>query len=157
MSEQYRPGPHSVFEIHRHLVGVTKYRRAVLRGAVGPRLRELIRQICGQDDVMIITGHVAPDHGHLFVSLPPQVTISRLVQRLKGRTAYKLLQEFPHLRKQCWGQHLWARGYFFCSSGHVTDEIIAQYMANQQMADDQEFRVEGEASPAAHPREDGDS
>ena len=90
----YRHGAHSVFEIHLHLVWVTKYRKPVLAGAVGSRVRDLIREICGASDVLIIKGHVSKDHVHLLVSIPPQVTISRLVQRLKGKTAYKLLGEF---------------------------------------------------------------
>ena len=141
MSEYLR-GPHTVFEIHLHLVWITKYRRSVLTGDVGQRLRDLIREICGQEDVHIIRGHVSKDHVHLFVSIPPQVTISRLVQRLKGKTAYKLFQEYPHLRKKFWGQHLWARGYFCCSSGNVTDEIIIQYIENQSHDGDSNFRVE---------------
>src|SRR5215203_3096592 len=116
---EYRHGAHSVFEIHLHLVWTTKYRKPVLVGPVGMRLRELIREICGAEDV------------HILVSIPPQVTISRLVQRLKGKTAYKMLQEFAPLRKQFWGRHLWARGYFCCSSGNVTDQVIAEYIANQ--------------------------
>ncbi len=104
----YRHGAHSVFEIHLHLVWTTKYRKPVLVGPVGMRLRE----ICGAEDVHILKGHVSKDHVHLLVSIPPQVTISRLVQRLKGKTAYKLLQEFGPLRKQFWGRHLWARGYY---------------------------------------------
>ena len=144
MSEHYRHGAHTVFEIHLHLVWVTKYRRPVLTGVVGPRVRDLIRQVCGQEDVLILSGHVAQDHVHLFVAIPPRVTISRLLQRLKGRTAYKLMQEFPHLRKQYWGQHFWARGYFCASSGHVTDEVIADYIANQQHADDSDFVVDGD-------------
>jgi REP-associated tyrosine transposase len=90
---EYRHGAHTVYEIHLHLVWITKYRRPALTGEVGPRVRDLIREIRGQHDVLIIKGHVAKDHLHLFVSIPPQVTISRLVQALKGKTAYKLLQE----------------------------------------------------------------
>jgi transposase len=90
MSE-YRHGSHSVYAIHLHLVWVTKYRKPVLGGAVGVRVRDLIREICGMSEVLIIKGHVSRDHVHLLVSIPPQVTISRLVQRLKGKTAYKLL------------------------------------------------------------------
>lgn len=144
MSE-YRHGAHTVFEIHLHLVWITKYRRPALSGEVGTRVRDLIREICGQNDVHIIKGHVSKDHVHLFISLPPQVTISRLVQQLKGKSAYKLLQEFPHLRKKFWGRHLWARGYFCCSSGNVTDEVIKQYIENQQHENDQDFRVEGDS------------
>ena len=143
MSETYRHGPHTVFEIHLHLVWVTKYRRPAIGGEVGTRVRDLLREICAQEDVLIIKGHVAKDHVHLFVSIPPQVTISRLVQRLKGKTAYKLLAEFPHLRKKFWGQHLWARGYFVASSGNVTDDVIAQYIKLQgaEPEDDDRFRV----------------
>jgi putative transposase len=141
---EYRHGAHTVYEIHLHIVWITKYRRPMLTGEVGLRVRDLIREICGQHDVLIIKGHVAKDHLHLFISIPPQVTISRLVQALKGKTAYKLFQEFPHLRKKFWGQHLWARGYFCCSSGNVTDEIIKQYIEDQRHDMDKDFRVEGE-------------
>jgi len=129
--KEYRHGPHTVFDIHLHLVWVTKYRRRVLTGEVGTRVRDLIKEICGQQEVMIMKGHVSKDHVHLFVSIPPQVTISRLLQRLKGKSGYKLMQEFPHLRKRFWGGHLWARGYFVASSGNVTDEIIKQYIESQ--------------------------
>jgi REP-associated tyrosine transposase len=140
---EYRHGAHSVFEIHLHLVWVTKYRKAVLGGAVGVRVRDLIRELCGASDVLIIKGHVSCDHVHLLVSIPPQVTISRLVQRLKGKTAYKLLQEYPHPRKEFWGRHLWGRGYFCCSSGNVTDEVVAQYIETQGRGHDGDFGVEG--------------
>jgi len=141
--KEYRRGAHTVFEIHLHLVWTTKYRRPALTGEVALRVRDLIREICSQPEVTIMKGHVAKDHLHLFVSIPPQVTISRLIQWLKGKTAYKLLGEFPHLQKQFWGRHLWARGYFCCSSGNVTDEVIAEYIANQSHDRDDDFKVEG--------------
>ena len=141
--KEYRRGAHTVFEIHLHMVWTTKYRRPALTGEVALRVRDMIREICAQHEVTIMKGHVAKDHLHLFVSIPPQVTISRLIQWLKGKTAYKLLGEFPHLQKQFWGRHLWARGYFCCSSGNVTDEVIAEYIANQSHDRDDDFRVDG--------------
>jgi putative transposase len=80
--------------------------------------------------------------GHLLLSIPPKVTISRLVQRLKGKTAYKMLHEFASLRKEFWGRHLWARGDFCCSTGNVTDEVVAAYIANQGESGPGDFRVE---------------
>ena len=142
MSE-YRRSAHTVFEIHLHVVFTTKYRKPALGGEVGTRVRELIRDICAQHEEKIMQGHVAKDHVHLFLSIPPQVTISRLLQWLKGKTAHHLLGEFAHLKKQFWGRHLWARGYFCCSSGNVTDEIIAEYIANQNENQDEDFRVDG--------------
>ena len=139
---EYRHGARSVFEIDLHLVWTTKYRKPVLVGPVGVRLRELIRETCGASDLHILKGHVSKDHVHLLVSISPQVTISRLVQRLKGRSAYKMLQEFAPLRKQFWGRQLWARGYFCCSSGNVTDQVVAEYIANQGERGPEDFRVE---------------
>ncbi len=89
-------------------------------------------------------GQVAKDHVHLFLSVPPSVTISRLVQQLKGKSSYKMMHEFPHLRKKFWGRHLWARGYFCVSSGNVTDEVIKEYIEKQSHDQDSDFRVEGE-------------
>ena len=81
---EYRRGAHTVFEIHLHLVWITKYRRPALTGEIAMRVRDLIRDICGQHEVSIMKGHVSKDHVHLLISLPPQVTISRLMQWLKG-------------------------------------------------------------------------
>jgi putative transposase len=135
-------------------VWATKYRKSLLRGVVGERARELIRQICRSEEVDILTGHIAKDHVHLLLSLPPQVTISRLVGRLKGRTSYTRLNEFAHLRKAFWGRHVWARGYFCVSSGNVTDEVIKAYIENHSEEEGEDFRVEGEeegeAAPAAN-------
>jgi putative transposase len=66
------------------------------------------------------------------------------VQKLKGKTSYKLLSEFSHLQKVFWGRHLWARGYFCCSSGRITDEMIKAYIDEQSHEDDIDFKVEGE-------------
>ena len=127
------------------MVWITKYRKSVLQDAVAYRVRDILREVCSREDVDIIKGHVSKDHVHLFVSIPPQVTISRLVQKLKGKSSHKLLNEFPHLRKQYWGRHFWARGYFCCSSGNVTDEIIKQYIEQQHHCDDDDFKIEGES------------
>ena len=144
----YRHGAHTVFEIHLHIVWTTKYRKPVMVDEVGKRVRALVVQVCESEEVRIMKGHVSKDHVHVFVSIPPQVTISRLVQRLKGRTSHALMMEFGHLRKVFWGRHIWARGYFCCSSGNVTDEVIKAYIANQDHAQqDGDFRVEGEPEP----------
>lgn len=105
-----------------------QYRKPVLHGQVALRLRELIRQTCATMEVYIISGHVSVDHVHLLVSVPPNVAVSELVQRLKGRSSRRLLEEFGELSRQFWGRHLWARGYFAVTTGNVTDEIIKQYI-----------------------------
>ncbi len=142
----YRKTAHSVYDLKYHIVWITKYRKPILRGEIGKRVRELIRQTSASLDVYIIKGHVSKDHVHLLVSVPPNLAISELVKRLKGRSSRLMLDEFGELRKVYWGRHLWARGYFVASSGNVTDEVIAEYIEKQgQLAPeegDQDFSVE---------------
>jgi len=121
-----RKTSHAVYALKYHLVWITKYRKPVLRGQLGLRVRELIRPTCETLDVYLEKGHIAIDHVHLLVSVPPMVSVSELVQRLKGRSSRRMLEEFGELKRQFWGQHLWARGYLAASSGNVTDEVIAQ-------------------------------
>ena len=131
--KNYRKTSHSVYDLKYHLVWITKYRKPVFFGDVAVRLRELIREICKSLDIEIIKGHVSKDHVHLFVSVPPQLSISNVMGRIKGKTSRKLLSEYRRLAKEFWGRHLWARGYFAASSGNVTDELIMQYIAMQDL------------------------
>lgn len=127
----YRRGPHTVFDLKYHLVWTTKYKKPVLTGRLGVRVRDLVREICKTNEVQIIRGHVSKEHVHLFVSVPPQVSVSKLVQYLKGKTSRKILQENPALNKRFWGQHFWSRGYFAATSGAITDEMIIEYIEHQ--------------------------
>jgi len=143
--ESYRKTSHSVYDIKYHLVWITKYLKPMLGGVIGTRLRDLIREICTSLDVKIDKGHVSRDHVHLLVSVPPYVSVSKLVQSIKGRTSRKLLEEHKGLKRAFWGQHLWDRGYFAASTGNVTDEVIWKYIEEQERmerAQDAEFRVE---------------
>jgi putative transposase len=66
----------------------------------------------------------------------PKSCLSKLVKKLKGSTSHKLIMTFTTLQKQYWGRHMWVRGYFCCSSGNVTDEVIKNYVQNQNHDDD---------------------
>jgi putative transposase len=127
----YRSGSHTVFDLKYHVVWTTKYRRPILEGRLGSRLRELIREICLTNQIQIIRGHISKDHIHIFISMPPQISVSKITQYIKGKTSRKLLQEYPALNKQFWGQHMWSRGYFATTSGAITDEMIMDYIKNQ--------------------------
>ena len=140
--QHYRKTSHSLYDIKYHLVWITKYRKPVLSGEIGKRCRSLIREICKKNEVEIIRGHVSKDHIHLFVSVPPYLSVSKLMQLLKGKTSRKMLLENKPLSKQFWGRHLWARGYFAASSGNVTDEVIMQYIETQNKDEgDDNFEV----------------
>ena len=129
--ENYRNGPHSRYDVKYHFVWVTKYRKPVLVGEVGMRLRELVREVCRTNEIEILQGAVSRDHVHVLLSCPPSLSPSKIMQYIKGKSSRKLMMEFKHIAKQFWGRHLWARGYFVASSGNVTDEVIVEYLKQQ--------------------------
>lgn len=141
----YRKSSHSVYSLHYHVVFTTKYRRPVLRGDIAERLRELVREICKAHDVEIMKGHVRPEHVHLLLSVAPSLAPSRLMQAIKGKSSHHLLTEFRTLSQAFWGRHLWSRGYFVASTGNVTDELIAKYIAEQDVEpeDAGDFKISG--------------
>jgi putative transposase len=118
----------------------------VLTGAVATRVRDLLRQIAAENELHIISGKVAADHVHMFISYRAHQNISQIVQWLQGTNSRLLFQEFPHLKKQYWGQHLWARGYFAVTSGTITDELINEYINEQEgepvHEDDGRFQID---------------
>ena len=141
----YRLGAHTKSDLKVHLVWVPKYRKAALTGEVALRARDLIRQIAAEHELEIISGKVARDHVHVFLSYRPTQRVSQIMQWLKGTSSRMLLQEFSQLRKKFWGRHLWARGYLAVSSGTITDEMIKQYIDEQegeQVADDSRFPID---------------
>ena len=136
-----RKGSHTQYDIKYHIVWITKYRYKVLRGKIAFRLRELIRQGCEARNIIIVKGSISSDHVHMLVSCPPNISVSDMMQYLKGRSSKKLQEEFPELKKKYWGQHLWAIGYFCRSVGTVTDEIIKEYIEKQDKDLDETFKI----------------
>ena len=80
---------------------ITKDRKKLLQADVGIRLRQVVRDICSEMELEIVKGHVSKDHVHLFVSCPPHVSPSHLMQRIKGKSSRELPQEYGHLNMQC--------------------------------------------------------
>ena len=144
---RYRLGAHTKTDLKVHLVWIPKYRKRVLVGPVATRTRDVIRQIAFEHELEVISGKVAKDHVHLFITYRPTQNISKIMQWLKGISSRILLSEFAHLRKQFWGRHFWARGYLAVSSGNITDEMIQEYIEEQEgenIADDSRFLIDPE-------------
>ena len=125
---RYSSSAHTRFYHRYHVVWATKYRYKVLQGAMRERIRVIIMQTCEELDVHIVKGVLARDHIHMFLSIPPKLSLSDVMQRIKGRSSRRIQMEFPDLRKRYWGRRFWARGYFSTTSGNVTDDVIKQYL-----------------------------
>jgi len=142
---KYRLGAHIKTDLKFHVVWLPKYRKPVLTGEVAVRVRDLIRQIAAEHELENVSGKVARDHIHVFLSYRPNQDVSRIMQWLKGISSRVLFQEFPHLRKRLWGRHFWARGYLAVSSGTIIDEMIKEYVEEQegeQIIDDSRFPID---------------
>ena len=142
---RYRHGAHTKTDLKVHLVWIPKYRKPVLTGDIAIRVRDLIRQIAMEHELEIISGKVARDHIHVFLAYRAHQDIMQIAQWLKGISSRILLQEYPHLRKKFWGRRFWARGFLAVSSGTITDEMIKDYIDDQegeQIVDDSRFPID---------------
>ena len=142
---RYRHGAHTKTDLKVHLVWIPKYRKPVLTGDIAIRVRDLIRQIAMEHELEIISGKVASDHIHVFLAYRAHQDIMQIAQWLKGISSRILLQEYPHLRKKFWGRRFWARGFLAVSSGTITDEMIKDYIDDQegeQIVDDSRFPID---------------
>ncbi|MDG7053109.1 MAG: IS200/IS605 family transposase [Wolbachia endosymbiont of Alcedoecus sp.] len=124
----YDKGKHTVFYHRYHIVWVTKYRYKILTRAMKERIRTIVAEVSEEMGVKVENGVISSDHLHLFVVILPHVAVSDFVQRAKGRSLRKVQQEFPELKKIYWGRRFWGRGYFSATSGHITDEVINEYI-----------------------------
>jgi len=83
--------------------------------------------------------NVQIDHVHLIVSVPPKVSISKLMGVVKGKTAIKIFKSYPNIKKKpYWGNHFWSRGYCVDTIG-MDEEKIRKYVKYQE---DQERKEE---------------
>ena len=143
--KRYQLGAHTKHDLKVHLVWIPKYRKKLLTGEVAVRVRDLIRQIAIEHEITILSGKVACDHIHVLVAYRPHMDISRIVQWLKGISSRILLQEFPHLKKLCWGRHFWSRGYLAVTTGTLTDDMVLKYIEEQErepVMDDSRFVID---------------
>ena len=124
----YQKGKHCIYYHRYHIVWSTKYRYQVLEGQIRLRVRDIIRQVCAENGVDIIKGVLSKDHVHMFVSVPPKLSISDFMRKVKGRSSHKVQREFPQLKKRYWGCHFWGRGYFSTTNGAITEEVVLQYL-----------------------------
>ena len=138
-----RKQSHVQFDIQYHIVRTTKYRYKVLEGRIAERLREVIRQTCNSLNITILKGSIGKEHIHMLISCPPNESVSKIMQQIKGKSSRVLLSEYKSLKQRYWGQHLWAPGYFCRSVGVITQDMIKEYIENQRDEYDENFKIIG--------------
>ncbi len=128
-----RRGRHCVFRMHVHLVFVTKYRRNVFTKEVLDDLKIFFEKVCLDFESELVEMDGEDDHVHLLVNYPPKVSVSALVNSLKGVSSRMIRKKnYPSIKKKLWGGALWSPSYFAGSCGGAPIEIIRQYIEQQQ-------------------------
>src|ERR1035438_7843972 len=105
-------GRHCVFAMHVHLVFITKYRYRVFDGKAVESLRMIFAKVCTDFETTLVEMDGEDNHVHLLIQYPPKVSVSSLVNSLKGVSSRMLRQERPDLRKRYWKGALWSPSYF---------------------------------------------
>lgn len=130
--QQYRRKNSSVSLVNYHLVWLPKRRKKVLVGEVESRCRQIIWEVCQENEWKIIDLEIMPDHVHLFVNVSPDVAAHKVANAIKGRSSRYLRAEFPHLMKL---PSLWTHSYFVSTAGNVSSETVRKYIEEQRHHD----------------------
>ena len=130
-SSNIRTGRHCVFQLHVHLVFVTKYRKQVFNDEILKDLEVIFKDVCHNFETELIEMNGETEHIHLLLNYPPKVSISKLVNSLKGVSSRLIRKQHPELKKSYWKGGLWSPSYFASSCGGAPLSIIKQYIEQQ--------------------------
>ena len=132
MKSRYYRDSHCVWSCDYHLVLTTKYRRKVFNEGVCAYLKRVVSDISEHyPKIKIKELNHDLDHLHVLISIPPQMSVGKVVGIIKANTARQLKKKFDFLKNVYWGTDgIWSDGYFVSTSG-ISEEIIKRYIKNQ--------------------------
>ena len=125
---------HTRWECKYHIVFAPKYRRKVIYGKIREDICEILSSLCKRKGVEIIEAEWCPDHIHMFVRIPPSMSISSFMGYLKGKSTLMIFDEFANLKYKYGNRHFWCRGYYVDSVGKNAKKI-EEYIKNQLQED----------------------
>jgi putative transposase len=119
---------HVTYKLAYHFVWCPKYRKKILVGKLATFVEQEIRRICEARHWTIGAVNIQPDHVHLFLSASPSVAPAEIAHQVKGTTARKIFQSFPHVKKALWGGAFWSRSYYVGSVGDMSGDTVLKYI-----------------------------
>jgi len=129
--KKYWYGGHTKHRNMFHLVWLPKYRKKILQGRVKERLDEYFRESMLMNGCEIQELNIQLDHVHMVAQIPPSISVSKVVQYLKGGSSKLIRLEAPEVKKYLWGDSFWADGFFSETVGFCSEETILNYVRNQ--------------------------
>lgn len=122
-----------VYDLHYHLVWVTKYREHAFDDEISQALKQEIITLANEKDCHIQAIEIMPNHVHLLISIKPKYAISSIVKVLKGTSARWLFKTYPQqMNKHFWHGHIWSPSYYVGSVGNTTEAIVKNYIKTQK-------------------------
>jgi putative transposase len=133
---EYYKQAHCVYYAKYHLVFPTKYRKRILKEGVKVYFEEVLKRISDYyPEIRFHEINGEEDHVHLLVTIPPRMSVSKVVAIIKSNTSTALKKKFEFIKKAYWGTDgLWSDGYFVSTVG-VNEEIIKKYIEEQGKED----------------------
>ena len=131
-STDIRSGRHVVYNMHAHLVFVTKYRHTVFSKKMLDFLAQVFSEVCQDFEATLIEFNGESDHVHLLIHYPPKYAISKLINSLKGVSSRLLRKTFgTEVIQYYWKGVLWSPSYFASSCGGAPITILKTYIQAQ--------------------------
>ena len=90
---------HSRYNCTYHIVFIPKYRRKVMFGVLRKEVGEILGKVCRMEEVTIIKAATLPDHVHMYASIPPKVSVSKVIGRIKGKSALIIFDRHLEYRR----------------------------------------------------------
>ena len=120
---------HSIGVSEYHLQWVTKYRyETLLKESHYKDCETALKNAAARHGITMKELGVMPDHVHMIVFLPPEMSVSKAINLLKGSSSHDMFQLHPKFRLQYQRGHFWGRGYFYRSVSNVDDETVSRYV-----------------------------
>ncbi len=132
--EGYKSLAHSRYDCKYHVVFVPKYRKKKLFGKIRKYLKDVFHELARQKGCEIESGHLAEDHVHMCISIPPKNAVAEVIGYLKGKSAIAVARQFGGKKQNFSGERFWARGYAVSTVGFELEKI-KEYIANQEKLD----------------------
>lgn len=126
---------HTRWNCTYHIVFIPKYRRKIMYGQVKKDIADILKKLCEMKQVQLIEGKVCKDHVHMYLAIPPKLSVSEVMSYIKGKSALMLFDRYPEYKTRNADRHFWARGYYVSTVGNVNEETIMQYIRNQEEYD----------------------
>lgn len=129
----YNGKSHKKFILQAHIIFSTKYRKPILTHQIGTDVKQKIIDIAQTSRFEVVTQEVDNNHIHVLVSYEPNISISQIIRKIKSETTYYVWARHAEILKhEYYKKHkLWADGYFVCSVGDASENVIRAYIDNQ--------------------------